>query len=209
MTGHSPRAWRKGQIDPNRTLGSRWDDCGSHFRGPSQSDPKTTKRLQRARAADIPCAMLATNNSLAAARAQSACRRRPWRIDATVALTLAALGLRPATPAHAQSPLLQGWLASNAMCKGDRSDDPKTLRSCENRDRLSMKLKRLALARRGRPQGQARLETVSLRLRTGLQIDQRKQPRKIVWRRRDATRKSGGQYRDLQCPAHQRRYCRP
>jgi hypothetical protein len=123
-------------------LGSRRDDSGSHFLAPHQTDPKTTKRLQRARAADILCSMGATNNSLAAARAQSGRRQRAWRIGATVALTLAALCLRLATAAHAQSPLLQGWLASNAICKGDPSDDPKTLRACENRDRLSVKLKR-------------------------------------------------------------------
>ncbi len=62
----------------------------------------------------------------------------------TIALTLAVPGfvLRLAAPAHAQSPLIQGWLAANTECKGGRSDDPKTLQACATRDRLSARLKR-------------------------------------------------------------------
>ena len=99
-----------------------------------------TKSLQRARAADIPYVMWAENNPLAA-RAQTGRRRR---IVATVALTFAALGfvLRLGAPAHAQSPMIQGWLAVNAECKGGLADDPKTKKACARRDELSAKLKR-------------------------------------------------------------------
>jgi hypothetical protein len=62
----------------------------------------------------------------------------------TLPLTIAALCLvlRLPTPAHAQSPLIQGWLAVNAQCKGGPSDDPKTQKACERRDQLSARLKR-------------------------------------------------------------------
>ena len=87
--------------------------------------------------------MQASNKSLAATRAPSGRRRPAWRIGATVALPLAALCLGlPLTPARAQSPLLTGWLASNALCKGGRGDDPKTLQACEKRDKLGERLKR-------------------------------------------------------------------
>ena len=67
-----------------------------------------------------------------------------WRIGVTAALALAALFffLRLASPAHAQSPLIQGWLAANTECKGGRGDDPKTLKACDTRDKLSARLKR-------------------------------------------------------------------
>ena len=62
----------------------------------------------------------------------------------TIALALAVLCfvLRLAAPAHAQSPLIQGWLAANTQCKGGHGDDPKTLKACKERDRLSAKLTR-------------------------------------------------------------------
>ena len=45
----------------------------------------------------------------------------------TVALTFAApcFVLRLAAPAQAQSPLIQGWLASNTACRGGHADDPE------------------------------------------------------------------------------------
>ncbi|HKN29175.1 MAG TPA: hypothetical protein VJY34_15325 [Roseiarcus sp.] len=100
--------------------------------------------MQRARAADMSCVMWVANNPIVAVRAQSGRRRRAWRIGVTIGLTLAALCsiLRLAPPAHAQSPLIQGWLAVNTECKGGRSDDPKTQQACENRDKLSARLKR-------------------------------------------------------------------
>jgi hypothetical protein len=44
--------------------------------------------------------------------------------------------------AHAQSPMIQGWVASNAVCKNVSGDDLKTKQACETRDRLGAKLKR-------------------------------------------------------------------
>ncbi len=62
----------------------------------------------------------------------------------TVALTFAApcFVLRLAAPAQAQSPLIQGWLASNTACRGGHADDPKTAKACAKRDELGAKLKR-------------------------------------------------------------------
>ncbi len=60
-----------------------------------------------------------------------------------IALTLVlCFVLRLATPAHAQSPMITGWLAANAECKGGRSDDPKTMQACEKRDKVGARLKR-------------------------------------------------------------------
>ncbi len=88
--------------------------------------------------------MWVTNNPLAAARPHMAHRRRMWWMVVTIALTLAGLCfvLRLATPAHAQSPMITGWLAANAGCKGGRSDDPKTMQACEKRDKVGARLKR-------------------------------------------------------------------
>jgi hypothetical protein len=63
---------------------------------------------------------------------------------ATIPLTLAALSivLRLATPAHAQRPMITGWLAANADCKGGPGDDPKTMKACEKRDQIGARLKR-------------------------------------------------------------------
>lgn len=62
----------------------------------------------------------------------------------TIVLVLAMPGfvLGLAAPVHAQSPLIQGWLAANTECKGGRSDDPKTQQACERRDKLGARLKR-------------------------------------------------------------------
>jgi len=92
--------------------------------------------------------MQMANKSSAAGRAHNGRRRRTRRSGVAVALAAAALGfvLPVATPAHAQSPLIQGWLAANAACKGGRSDDPKTRQACETRDRLGAKLKRRGCA---------------------------------------------------------------
>ena len=46
------------------------------------------------------------------------------------------------TPAHAQSPMVQGWMAANSVCKGSLSDDAKTQAACKRRDDLSAKLKK-------------------------------------------------------------------
>ena len=54
----------------------------------------------------------------------------------------AALGVSGLAPAHAQSPLIQGWLAQNTLCKGGVSDDPKTQKACKLRDALNERLKR-------------------------------------------------------------------
>lgn len=59
----------------------------------------------------------------------------------TGSLVVAALALA-AAPAHALSPMLQGWLAVNTQCKGGPPDDPKTTKACARRDDLGAKLKR-------------------------------------------------------------------
>jgi len=67
-----------------------------------------------------------------------------WWTVLTIALTLTALCfvLRLATPAHAQRPMITGWLAANAECKGGPSDDPKILQACAKRDEIGARLKR-------------------------------------------------------------------
>ena len=67
--------------------------------------------------------------------------RRSNAATATLAVALC-VGLGLVTPAAAQSPMIQGWLAANAACKGGSSDDPKTLKACARRDDLGAKLKR-------------------------------------------------------------------
>lgn len=90
--------------------------------------------------------MCAAENPTCAAGAEAEQRRSVPRIVGTIAPALAALGfvLPLATPAQAQSPLIQGWLAANADCKGGRADEPKTQKACDTRDRLGG-----ALTRRG------------------------------------------------------------
>jgi hypothetical protein len=66
------------------------------------------------------------------------------RIEVAIPLVIAALFLvlRYPAPAHAQSPMVQGWMAVNSICKGNLSDDAKTQKACKRRDELSAKLKR-------------------------------------------------------------------
>lgn len=59
----------------------------------------------------------------------------------TAAISLAALSFGLGLPAHAMSPMLQGWLAVNSQCKGGHADDPKTQKACAKRDELSARLK--------------------------------------------------------------------
>ncbi len=67
--------------------------------------------------------------------------RRDGETIALAALLLClVLGL--AAPARAQSPLIQGWLASNSQGKGGPADDPKVVQACKTRDRLNERLKR-------------------------------------------------------------------
>jgi hypothetical protein len=61
---------------------------------------------------------------------------------ATIAIVAAALALASLVPAHAQSVIIQGWLAANTVCKGGVPDDPKTLKACKQRDSLNDRLKR-------------------------------------------------------------------
>ena len=62
----------------------------------------------------------------------------------TIPLTFAVLTivLQLATPARAQRPIITGWLAANAECKGGPGDDPKTVKACEKRDEIGARLKR-------------------------------------------------------------------
>ena len=86
--------------------------------------------------------MWAESDIFSAGHAPAARRRR--RVLVTIPLTIAALclGLPLPAPAHAQSPMIQGWLAANAECKSGLSDDPKTRKACAYRDHLSERLKR-------------------------------------------------------------------
>jgi hypothetical protein len=87
--------------------------------------------------------MWSESEILAAERGQAA-RRARSRIVVAIPLAIAALTvvLRFPAPAHAQPPMIQGWLAANTECKGGLSDDPKTQKACKRRDDLSAKLKR-------------------------------------------------------------------
>jgi len=136
-------------VDPERTTETRAavkgrmdDGCGS--RSPVDADPNMTKPLQRVGAADIPCVMCAANDLPAAPHEEATCRRLARRIVVTIAPIFAVLGLilPLATPAQAQSPLIQGWLYANSECKDGPADSPKTQKACETRDRLGAKLKR-------------------------------------------------------------------
>ncbi len=61
---------------------------------------------------------------------------------AAILASAVAFGFVFGLPAHALSPMIQGWLAVNTACKGGVSDDPKTIKACARRDELSAKLKR-------------------------------------------------------------------
>lgn len=63
------------------------------------------------------------------------------RAGAVLAIAMAALGVS-ALSAHAQSPMVQGWLAANVQCKSGPGDEPKTRQACARRDQLGEKLKR-------------------------------------------------------------------
>jgi len=78
----------------------------------------------------------------AAVHPRAALARRSRRASATIPVALAALSLVLALPARAQSPMIQGWLAANTICKGGPSDDPKTQKACARRDELNARLKR-------------------------------------------------------------------
>ncbi len=67
-----------------------------------------------------------------------------WWMVVTTARTLVALCfvLQHPTQAHAQRPIITGWLVANAECKAGVPDDPKTLKACERRDQISARLKR-------------------------------------------------------------------
>jgi len=71
------------------------------------------------------------------ARTAERCLRR-----GIVPVTLAVLCFGLCPPAHAQPPIIQGWLAANTVCKGGPSDDPKAQKACKLRDALNEKLKR-------------------------------------------------------------------
>ena len=68
--------------------------------------------------------------------------RTAQRRAGIVPFALAALCLVLGPSAHAQSPLIQGWLAQNTICKGGPSDNPKAQKACKLRDQLNERLKR-------------------------------------------------------------------
>jgi hypothetical protein len=84
--------------------------------------------------------MLSTKDPMAAARARAE-RRPPVLAAFALAIATASASIL-SPPAHAQSPVIQGWLAANTACKGGPSDDPKTQKACARRDDLSARLKR-------------------------------------------------------------------
>ena len=61
-----------------------------------------------------------------------------------LAVTAAVRGVfvRLAAPAHAMSPMLQGWLAANTECRSGPPDDPKAQQACKRRDQVGERLKR-------------------------------------------------------------------
>ena len=68
---------------------------------------------------------------------------RRLRLRAALAVAAAALCvLVRLAPAHAQSPMLSGWLAANTDCKSGPPDDPKTQAACKRRDQVGERLKR-------------------------------------------------------------------
>ena len=95
--------------------------------------------MRPAHAADIPSGMGTSDKPPIHARFRSG---GPGGVTAALAAAAIGVVLPLAAPAHAQSPMIQGWLAANAACKGGPGDDPKTQQACETRDRLSGKLKR-------------------------------------------------------------------
>ena len=64
------------------------------------------------------------------------------RVRQAIVPAIAALVFALCPPAHAQSVIIQGWLAANTVCKGGPSDDPKAQKACKLRDALNEKLKR-------------------------------------------------------------------
>ena len=76
--------------------------------------------------------------SMSTVQAPAATLRLAWLVP----LALAALSFGLGPPAHAQSPIIQGWLAANTVCKGGPGDDPKTQKACARRDEISARLKR-------------------------------------------------------------------
>ena len=60
----------------------------------------------------------------------------------TLAFAALCFVLQLATPAHAQRPIITGWLAANAECKAGPGDDPKTLKACAKRDEIGARLER-------------------------------------------------------------------
>ena len=70
-------------------------------------------------------------------------RRRGLRRRIAVRIAFGTAALLPVfSAAHAQSPMVQGWMAVNSVCKGSLSDDAKTQAACKRRDDLSAKLKK-------------------------------------------------------------------
>lgn len=63
------------------------------------------------------------------------------RAIAVLALTSAAV-CSNLWPAHAQSPMISGWLAANTVCKSGPGGDPKTQKACEKRDEIGARLER-------------------------------------------------------------------
>ncbi|MBV9287833.1 MAG: hypothetical protein JO288_08415 [Hyphomicrobiales bacterium] len=101
--------------------------------------------MRRDRAVDIASGMLATDHPFPPGRAHPARLGRQSQLGQAVALAAAALCvllLRLGAPAHAQSPMLQGWLAANTECKSGPPDAPKTQQACKRRDQVGERLKR-------------------------------------------------------------------
>jgi hypothetical protein len=102
------------------------------------------KRLPAGCGADISWDMRPPGNPWIGIRSQTARPRPEPRLASTPPIIAAALGalLILATPSHAQSPIIQGWLAANTVCKGGPSDDPKAQKACARRDEIGARLKR-------------------------------------------------------------------
>jgi hypothetical protein len=98
--------------------------------------------LRRRYAADKNRGIGLEGDVLAAEYAEGPRPARRRRSEVALATAAIALALSCPTSARAQSPMIQGWMAVNSICKGNMSDDAKTKAACKRRDDLSAKLKR-------------------------------------------------------------------
>ena len=127
---------------PRRRRRSQFRECGFAEEGQACIRCKACATM-----GDYLGRMRSLAQSSTSARTGAAQRLQASRIALTRLLMVAALGLVPAA-AHAQSPMIQGWLAANTACKGGagrRPQDPKSLRATR-RSRVQAETERVRLS---------------------------------------------------------------